>query len=129
MIYGIGYGNLTPEQFIQILVDNNIKVLIDIRAKPEWARLSSYKQKGLQRMLDEKGIIYIHEVKLGNTSRKLEDFSVTIDMINIAENYLTLHQDSGNIVFLCACKYEERCHRGLLFNELRATHEIKPITY
>lgn len=60
MIYTIGYQGLPLTQFLQILADKRIDVLIDVRSKP-YGRAVSYNRKALEELFAKLGKRYIYK--------------------------------------------------------------------
>jgi uncharacterized protein (DUF488 family) len=70
-LFTIGYEKRGIDHFINILRENEIEVLVDIRAVPH-SRNSSYAKRNLENRLSENGIDYLLKKELGS-SKELRD--------------------------------------------------------
>ena len=57
-IYTIGYGNRSISDFIQILKDNQIQVVVDVRSVPYSRYRPAFNSKALAKNLTDAGIGY-----------------------------------------------------------------------
>jgi len=118
-LYTIGYGGRQPQDFVKILKENGIKVIVDVRLRPERASIGLYAKaksssKGIQGLLKKGGIEYIHLVELGNIFLEYDDWQ---------EKYKRLFEKAGDLLterltgipapfcLLCAEKQVTKCHR------------------
>jgi len=93
-LYTIGYGGRQPQDFVKILKENGIKVIVDVRLRPERASIGLYAKaksssKGIQGLLKKGGIEYIHLVELGNIFLEYDDWQ---------EKYKQLFDKVGNFL-------------------------------
>lgn len=65
MIYTIGYEGRTLEEFVSILQENNIQLLIDIREYPG-SRKKGFSKNALRSFIEGSGIDYTHLRDLGD---------------------------------------------------------------
>jgi uncharacterized protein (DUF488 family) len=65
MVWTIGHGARTAEDFLRILRSAGVQTLIDVRRFPGSRRHSQFNQAALAATLDQAGIEYRHEVELG----------------------------------------------------------------
>ena len=68
--FTIGYGNRTPAEFINALQAHGVKTVVDVRIRPDRARLGCYvmaktPDKGIQKVLTAAGIAYAAFPELG----------------------------------------------------------------
>lgn len=75
-IYTIGHSTRPYEEFVEILVDNGIRCLVDVRSYPGSRRYPQFDQENLEVTLPEDEIEYIHVPELGGRRRS---FTSTID--------------------------------------------------
>lgn len=132
-LYTIGYGGRSKEQFQNILKENDIGLIIDIRARPTGFRgcYTNYndKTKGIEKMLHKAGIKYIWYEKLGNKFRFSKDWEememrYTRYLNEIRESLVqffeSIHEQiecsstRKGICIMCAEKNPERCHRSIV---------------
>jgi uncharacterized protein (DUF488 family) len=117
--FTIGYGARKSKEFLDILKQKGIKAVGDVRLRPERARWGFYKKaktedKGIQRLLTDRGIEYFSLVELGNRFLGQEDWR---------EQYRELLDKDGALLteplqhiptpfcLMCAEKSSAECHR------------------
>ncbi len=69
--YTVGYDGRKPQEFLDLLKQKGVKVVIDVRLRPDRSSMGSYakaksQDKGIQKLLSSVGIEYISTVELGN---------------------------------------------------------------
>ena len=57
-IYTIGHSNLAIERFVEMLVDNGIQTLIDVRSAPYTQYTPHFNREALAKTLETHGIVY-----------------------------------------------------------------------
>jgi len=124
--YTIGYGGRNPQGFLDLLKQNGVKVVVDVRLQPDRARIGSYARakshhKGIQKLLATVGIKYISVVELGNLFLEYADWR---------ERYRELLEKVGDLLIqplenvsspfslMCAEKSPAECHRSLIVEYL-----------
>jgi uncharacterized protein (DUF488 family) len=75
IIYTIGHSTRSIEQFISLLKENDIGVLIDVRNFPGSKRYPHFNKETLDTSLGDQGIQYVHMKDLGGR-RKPEQNSI-----------------------------------------------------
>ena len=78
-VFTIGYGGRKPDEFASLLVLHGVRSIADVRIRPDRASLSTYVRggtadKGIERLLAERGIAYHSILELGNLFRDLDDW-------------------------------------------------------
>ena len=126
--FTIGYGNRTPAEFINALQAHGVKTVVDVRIRPDRARLGCYVKaktpdKGIAKLLAAAGINYQSFPELGNPFRDVEDWVEPFcrlfesDGSKLTERLVRL-VGTGEIVqplcLLCAEKKPQDCHRTLV---------------
>jgi len=71
-IYTIGFKGLAPEEFVDLLVENKIDLLLDVRFRPR-SRIPGFSKTKLSNLLSSKGIDYQHEQDLGTPPEILRE--------------------------------------------------------
>ena len=124
-LYTIGYGNLEIIRFIQLLKNNNIQVLCDIRSHPYSKFSPEYSQDVLESSLKKHSIKYIfmgNELGGRTDDPNCYDQNHQIDYEKYAETEVFKKGlerlldgiEKYKIVLMCSEKDPERCHRSLL---------------
>src|SRR4051794_40364669 len=57
-IYTIGHSNLAIERFVEMLVDNGIQTLVDVRSAPYTQYTPHFNREALAKTLETHGIVY-----------------------------------------------------------------------
>ena len=126
-VFTIGYGNRKSEDFVSQLTKRGIDKIVDVRLRPDRARMGSYAKakspdKGIQRLLTLEGIDYYSFPELGNVFMDFEDWH---------KRYKELLSKAGDLLFsrlfkvpppfclLCAEKRAVECHRKIIAEYLK----------
>ena len=127
--YTIGYGGRRPDEFTALLVSHGVRAIADVRIRPESASIGAYVKartadKGIQKLLGDRGIAYHSILELGNLFRDLDDWRPA---------YSAFFERSGDLLIgrlevlpepfclLCAEKRVVECHRQVIADFLVAT--------
>lgn len=120
--YTIGYGNRTPQEFVDLLKQKGVKVIVDVRFRPDHARIASYRKakspdKGIQKLLATAEIDYFSVVELGNPFMEYADWKERYQE-HLEKNGDTLIEPLQSIAspycLMCAEKSPSKCHRFLI---------------
>ncbi|HJU94102.1 MAG TPA: DUF488 domain-containing protein [Pyrinomonadaceae bacterium] len=134
-IWTVGHSTRSAEEFGQILTGHGIKVLVDVRMFPGSRRYPQFNKPALSESLEQLGIEYKHEPRLGgrrtpradshNTAwrnasfRAYADHMETEDFRNGVKELLQLASGARTAV-MCAEAVWWRCHRSLISDYLKA---------
>ena len=127
--YTIGYGGRAPVEFVGLLVGHGICSVADVRIHPDRASMGAYlkarsSDKGIERLLSDRGIDYHSILELGNLFRDLDDWGPP---------YRALFARAGELLvgrigelpqpfcLMCAEKRVTECHRLVIADYLVAT--------
>jgi len=127
--YTIGYGGRAPDEFPKLLVAHGIRAVADVRIHPDRASMGAYVRartadKGIEKLLRDRGIAYRSILELGNLFRDLDDWR---------PSYRALFDRAGELLIgrlddlpepfclLCAEKRVADCHRQIIAEFLVAT--------
>jgi uncharacterized protein (DUF488 family) len=58
-LFTVGHSNLDFEQFVKLLRDSAVELVVDVRTKPQSSRFPQFSQPGFQRLLAAEGIAYL----------------------------------------------------------------------
>ena len=134
-IWTIGHSTRSGEEFGEILLAHEIKVLVDVRSFPGSRRYPQFNKPELAEWLTKLGIEYRHEPRLGgrrkpsvdshNTAWKNASFRAYADHMESeefrrgVEDLLEVAADARTTV-MCAEAVWWRCHRSLIADYLKA---------
>jgi uncharacterized protein (DUF488 family) len=134
-IWTIGHSTRTIDEFISLLKQNEIKLLVDVRAWPGSKRYPQFNKDALAEALNAYGIRYEHLPKLGgkrkskpdsrNTAwrnasfRGYADYMETEQFQKGIERLLDLTTEVGPTAIMCAEAVWWRCHRSLISDHLK----------
>ena len=135
-IWTIGHSTRTIDEFISLLKENEINLLVDVRAWPGSKRYPQLNKDALAESLNAHGIRYEHFPELGgkrkskpdsrnaawrNASfRGYADYMETKQFQKGIERLLDVAAESGATAIMCAEAVWWRCHRSLIADYLKA---------
>ncbi|HEX8905708.1 MAG TPA: DUF488 domain-containing protein [Longimicrobiaceae bacterium] len=136
-IYTIGHSTRTIEQFIALLRENGIELLVDVRRFPGSRRHPQFGSAALAASLGDAGIGYVHAEPLGgrrssdidaaspNTAWRNEAFRAYADYMatpqfRAALDRLVALSRERTTTTMCAEAVPWRCHRRLITDALLA---------
>ena len=134
-VWTVGHSTRSGEEFAQILKAHGIQVLVDVRSFPGSRRYPQFNRATLAESLQEVGIEYKHEPRLGgrrtprkdshNTAWKNASFRAYADHMeseefrNGVKDLLELAK-TARVAVMCAESLWWRCHRSLIADYLKA---------
>lgn len=59
VVYTVGHSNLDFPHFLKLLRDARIELLMDVRSRPQRARVAQFSQSVLEKLLEPEGISYL----------------------------------------------------------------------
>ena len=138
VLFTIGYEGITIEQYLNILIKNNVCVLCDVRNNP-LSRKLGFSKSNLSKYLDNIGIEYVHIPELGISSGKRNNLNSDEDYQNLFVNYETslsnrlkyldsirqLLVSKGRIALACFEHDPAHCHRHIIRNYLKKTYNVE----
>jgi uncharacterized protein (DUF488 family) len=135
-IWTIGHSTRGIDEFISLLKENLIKLLVDVRAFPGSKRYPQFNKDALKESLTARGIRYEHFAELGgkrkskpdsrNTAwrnasfRAYADYMETEQFQRGIERLLEAAAETGPTAIMCAEAVWWRCHRSLIADYLKA---------
>ena len=126
-IFTIGYEGRSLDAFLNTLIANNIKALVDIRNNPVSMKYG-FTGRSLKHYVEETGIKYISIPELGIESRHKKNLDNQEDYINLFKTYESeilpqrndkmvllknLIMQEKRIALMCFEKDARMCHRGI----------------
>ncbi|MBC8382674.1 MAG: DUF488 domain-containing protein [Candidatus Cloacimonetes bacterium] len=142
-LFTIGYEGRTLEIYLNLLIQNNIKVLCDVRKNPLSMKYG-FSKKTLQNACETLNIKYIHLPELGIESRKRQNLKTQCDYDSLFQDYekTVLHQQIKAITFIidllnnynrvaltCFEYSPRRCHRTRVANAVHSLDETIPLKH
>jgi uncharacterized protein (DUF488 family) len=134
-VWTVGHSTRSGEEFAGILVAHGIEVLVDVRSFPGSRRYPQFNRAELAESLQQVGIEYKHEPRLGgrrtprkdshNTAWKNASFRAYADHMESEEfrkgvkDLLELAANA-RVAVMCAESLWWRCHRSLISDYLKA---------
>jgi uncharacterized protein YeaO (DUF488 family) len=132
VIYTIGYEGRTLEDFIHILKEHHINVVIDVRELP-LSRKKGFSKTALSQALEENDIDYIHMKSLGTPKELRDKFkSKKITFKEFAleyEKYLNTQTEAlakllqcalmNTCVLMCYERDWRVCHRRIIAEQMK----------
>ena len=132
----IGHSTWGIDEFISLLKENQIKLLVDVRAWPGSKRYPQFNKEALPESLSAHAIHYEHFPELGgkrkakpnsrNTAwrnasfRGYADYMETDQFQKGIERLLDVAAETGATAIMCAEAVWWRCHRSLIADYLKA---------
>lgn len=131
-LFTIGYEGRTLEQYLNILIQKNIKILCDVRKNP-LSRKYGFSKKTLQNACETVDIKYIHLPELGIISEKRKNLNSQKDYDNlfleykktiIPNNYkaikfiFDLVKNYNRVALTCYEAMFKQCHRTMVANSV-----------
>ena len=138
MLFTVGYEGVSIEQYLNMLIKNNVLVLCDVRNNP-LSRKFGFSKNNLQKYLKNIGIEYCHIPELGIVSDKRQGLNKDEDYQNLFRDYTAslssrrealeqvyrLLQTKNRIALTCFEHNPSHCHRHVLRDYLKKTHNVE----
>lgn len=122
----IGYEGLSIEQYLNRLIENDVRLLVDVRKNP-LSRKYGFSKTKLSELLGKVGIPYVHLPDLGIVSDKRKSLKTQADYNNLFDDYektVLVHQgdalkklntlfiEKNRIAITCFEESHTMCHRN-----------------
>lgn len=117
-IFTIGHSTRSFEEFLSLLKQFKISILVDVRRFPT-SKLEHFKKEKLEHLLKQEEIKYIHLGKELGGYRKggYKKYTKTKNFRDGIEKLLKA-AEKGRTAIMCAEKWVFRCHRRYIAEEL-----------
>lgn len=138
MLYTIGYEGLSPEAFANILIQKDVKLLIDVR-KNSYSMKYGFSKSQLTSIMNGVGIEFLHMPELGIVSDKRQALNTLSDYQNLFDEYekttliqnknaiknvYELYNKYNSVALTCFEKSPEYCHRNRIALKIQIQYNI-----
>jgi len=132
MFFTIGYEGITLEKYLNKLIINDVKLLVDVR-KNSLSMKYGFSKSQLKNACEGIGIKFMHIPQLGIESQKRKELNSMNDYKNLFDSYKkttlienkdylaelkTLCEEYGRVAITCFEKEVCMCHRGVVAKEI-----------
>ena len=134
-IWTIGHSTRTLEEFIELLAENEIKVLADVRSFPGSRKFPHFNREELSGSVETAGIQYLHLKSLGGRRKPKADSQNTVwrnasfrayadhmetDDFRDGISELLKAATESRTAIMCSEAVWWRCHRSMISDHLKA---------
>jgi len=135
MIFTVGHSTRTIEEFIRLLGEHEIELLVDVRTIPKSRHNPQFNTEALRKSLKDSKIEYVHNPGLGglrhahkdsinlgwrnDSFRGYADYMQTEEFRENLEKLIDLASEK-RVAIMCAEAVPWRCHRSLISDALLA---------
>ncbi len=122
VIYSIGYGGRSWEEFANLLRKYDVKLVVDVRRWPTSKRMPWTEKKNIEALLSTRGIEYLWLGELlggyreGGYKRYMETSEYRLGVRVVAGLSLALRK--GFLAIMCMERLWFRCHRRFICDTL-----------
>jgi uncharacterized protein (DUF488 family) len=117
-IYTIGHSTRTLEEFLEILKNFQIQLVVDVRRFPSSKKFPWFNKEILEEEMKKNGIEYIQFPELGGYRKEgYEAFSKTEEFSKSLEKLIEVVNEKIAAI-MCAEAFWWRCHRRYIANAL-----------
>ncbi len=127
-LYSLGYQLRDLGEFVQVLKDAGITVVLDVR-ETAWSHKRGFSKSGLEEALGHAGLEYVHASFAGNPKelrRGVEEHKACLDLfeayldqnLEILAELAELVRRQGSksrVCLICYERHPDDCHRAILF--------------
>ena len=140
-VFAIGHSNRYWSDFISILKDNHVDLLVDVRRYPGSRACPQFNKEQMITKLREENVLYVHIEKLGGRRNKSDikedrysdnnntgwknrsfrayaDYMATTSFREGINELLSLMQKYPNLAIMCTEAVPWRCHRRMIADYL-----------
>ena len=141
-VFAIGHSNRYWSDFISILKDNHVDLLVDVRRYPGSRACLQFNKEQMITKLREENVLYVHIEKLGGRRNKSDikedrysdnnnntgwknrsfrayaDYMATTSFREGINELLSLMQKYPNLAIMCTEAVPWRCHRRMIADYL-----------
>ncbi len=132
-VFTIGHSTRSIDQFVRLLRNNGIELLVDVRTAPGSRRMPHFNRLELEQSLPEHGIRYLHLPQLGGLRKPRPDSTNGAWRNSSFRGYADFMQEpvfgealdqlmdlsrKQSVAIMCAEAVPWRCHRNLIADAL-----------
>lgn len=143
VLFTIGYEGITFEEYLNKLIQNNIKLVIDVR-KNAISMKYGFSKNMLKKWLNNLNIKYEHIPQLGIDSKKRQKLNTQIDYnrlfehykkTTLVDNYLYIRYiykkfiENKRIALTCFESLPYKCHRSIVRDAITSLDEWNILEY
>ena len=140
VLFTIGYEGKSIEAFINMLIQNGVKLICDVRKNP-LSRKYGFSKSKLEHITSTVGIKYIHIPDLGIDSNKRNSLETDEDYLALFDDYsetlpnldpylewvYSLLCSNIRVALMCYEKDAAKCHRHVIKDYLTNTHKVRSL--
>lgn len=140
MLFTLGYEGKSLESFMNILIQNDVHLLCDVRKNP-LSRKFGFSKSKLEHISKRIGIKYIHIPELGIESEKrtsldtiddynelFKDYTCTLPKLKTElEEVYSLLCSNNRIALMCYEKEPQMCHRHVIRDYLTNSYNVRSV--
>jgi uncharacterized protein (DUF488 family) len=137
VLFTIGYEGISIEKYLNTLIQNDIRVLCDVRNNP-LSRKFGFSKSNLQHYLKNINIEYIHISELGIISEKRQNLETDADYTHLFKSYekslaskqeflekvYQLLSSKKRIALTCFEHDPLHCHRHVISKQIAEIYNI-----
>jgi len=116
-ILTLGYGGMSLEEFVQVLKENGVKTVIDVRRFPT-SKVEDFKKERLKTELERRGFSYVHIEELGGFRGGYQEYMKSQDFKRGLERLESIARKSTSAI-ICVEENPAWCHRRFIAERLR----------
>ena len=135
VLWTIGHSTRALSDFLKLLVENNVRTIVDVRRFPGSRRYPQFNQEALRSALEIAGYRYVPMAQLGGRRQPAQqshnlrwrnaafrgyaDYMESADFERAVEELLAL-AESDRVAIMCSEAVWWRCHRSLIADYLKS---------
>lgn len=133
--YSLGYEGISLDRYVEVLRENGISVVVDVRETP-WSYKPGFSKKPLTERLQAEGILYLHIKSAGNPSRNRKMGLPQHDVIELYRKHLDADPSCldqiyelivtarGAVCLLCFEQEPCDCHRKVILDRIAQSRNL-----